>query len=75
MIPMRDGVKLYTVIMIPRNAHNAPILLTRSRGNRRPGATRMLGRARQIRLEGDYVMTRPPRGPLNPTRIDHSTDA
>ncbi len=24
--------------------------------------------------EGDYVMTRPPRGPLNPTDTDHSTD-
>ena len=25
--------------------------------------------------EGDYVMTRPLRGPLNPTEADHSTDA
>ncbi|MDE2596924.1 MAG: CocE/NonD family hydrolase [Sphingomonadales bacterium] len=25
--------------------------------------------------EGDYVMTRPLRGPLNATRVDHSTDA
>ena len=25
--------------------------------------------------EGDYVMTRPPRGPLNDTPVDHSTDA
>ncbi|HSN68313.1 MAG TPA: CocE/NonD family hydrolase, partial [Thermoanaerobaculia bacterium] len=24
--------------------------------------------------EGDYVMNRPPRGPQNPTRVDHSTD-
>jgi uncharacterized protein len=30
MIPMRDGVKLYTVIVIPKGAHNAPILLTRT---------------------------------------------
>jgi putative CocE/NonD family hydrolase len=30
MIPMRDGVKLYTVIVIPKNAHHAPILLTRT---------------------------------------------
>jgi putative CocE/NonD family hydrolase len=29
-IPMRDGVKLHTVIVIPRNAHHAPILLTRT---------------------------------------------
>ena len=25
--------------------------------------------------EGEYVMTRPLRGPLNPTQVDHSTDA
>ena len=25
--------------------------------------------------EGDYVMTRPLKGPLNPTNVDHSTDA
>ena len=30
MVPMRDGVKLYTVIVIPKGAHNAPILLTRT---------------------------------------------
>jgi uncharacterized protein len=30
MIPMRDGVKLYTVILIPRGARRAPILLTRT---------------------------------------------
>ena len=30
MIPMRDGVKLYTVIVIPKNAHGAPIVLTRT---------------------------------------------
>ena len=30
MIPMRDGVKLHTVIMIPKGAKNAPILLTRT---------------------------------------------
>ncbi|MGA9040617.1 MAG: CocE/NonD family hydrolase [Terriglobales bacterium] len=30
MIPMRDGVKLYTVIVIPRGAKNAPIILTRT---------------------------------------------
>jgi hypothetical protein len=29
-IPMRDGVKLHTVIYIPKNAHRAPILLTRT---------------------------------------------
>ncbi len=30
MIPMRDGVKLHTVILVPRGAHDAPILLTRT---------------------------------------------
>jgi hypothetical protein len=30
MMPMRDGVKLYTVIFIPKGGHNAPIMLTRT---------------------------------------------
>jgi putative CocE/NonD family hydrolase len=30
MIPMRDGVKLHTVILVPRGAKGAPILLTRT---------------------------------------------
>lgn len=30
MIPMRDGAKLHTVIIIPKGAHGAPILLTRT---------------------------------------------
>ena len=30
MVPMRDGVKLYTVIVIPKTARHAPILLTRT---------------------------------------------
>ena len=30
MIPMRDGVKLHTVILVPKGASNAPILLTRT---------------------------------------------
>ena len=30
MIPMRDGVKLHTVILIPKGAKDAPILLTRT---------------------------------------------
>lgn len=101
MIPMRDGQKLYTVIVIPKGAHDAPILLTRTpynaakRADRTPGAMRMLDAMPQgdsvfvedgyIRVfqdvrgkygsEGDYVMTRPPRGPLNDSGIDHATDA
>ena len=30
MIPMRDGVNLHTVILIPKGAEHAPILLTRT---------------------------------------------
>ena len=30
MIPMRDGVKLYTVIVVPNGAKNAPMILTRT---------------------------------------------
>lgn len=30
MIPMRDGVKLKTIILTPKNAHKAPIILTRT---------------------------------------------
>ena len=30
MIPMRDGVKLHTVIIVPKGASHAPILLTRT---------------------------------------------
>jgi uncharacterized protein len=30
MVPMRDGVKLYTVIVIPKGAKNVPMVLTRT---------------------------------------------
>ena len=30
MIPMRDGVKLHTVVLVPKGASHAPILLTRT---------------------------------------------
>jgi putative CocE/NonD family hydrolase len=46
MIPMRDGVKLHTVIMIPRGAKNAPILLTRTPYN----ASALLGHAQSSHL-------------------------
>jgi putative CocE/NonD family hydrolase len=100
MIPMRDGVKLYTVIVLPKGAKNAPILLTRTPYNASKRAARnnsphMLAILPQgdevfvesgyIRVfqdvrgkygsEGDYVMTRPVRGPLNHTATDHVTDA
>jgi putative CocE/NonD family hydrolase len=100
MIPMRDGVKLHTVLMIPKGAVGAPMLLDRTPYN----ADRLTSRsdsshgdavlplaygelfdagyiivAQDVRgkdgSEGDYVSTRPLAGPLNPTRVDHSTDA
>ncbi|CAN5558968.1 CocE/NonD family hydrolase [soil metagenome] len=40
MIPMRDGVKLYTVIVIPKGAVNAPIVLTRTPYNAAARANR-----------------------------------
>jgi hypothetical protein len=40
MIPMRDGVKLYTVIVIPMGATHAPILLTRTPYDAASRATR-----------------------------------
>jgi putative CocE/NonD family hydrolase len=100
MIPMRDGVKLYTVVVVPKGARNAPILLTRTPYNAakrvarndsphmlaivpqgdevfvRDGYIRVFQDVRgKYRSEGDYVMTRPVRGPLNPGPTDHVTDA
>lgn len=100
MIPMRDGVKLYTVIVYPKGLTNAPIVLTRTpynaakRANRAdsphilstlPLADEMYVKGGYIRVyqdirgkfgsEGDYIVTRPVRGPLNPTETDHVTDA
>jgi putative CocE/NonD family hydrolase len=40
MVPMRDGTKLYTVIVIPKDAKNAPILLTRTPYNAASRAAR-----------------------------------
>ncbi len=100
MIPMRDGVKLFTVIVVPKGATNAPILLTRTPYNAsqrvaRNNSPHMLATLPEgddvfveggyIRVfqdvrgkyksEGDYVMTRPVRGPLTATGTDHVTDA
>src|SRR5271169_944906 len=100
MIPMRDGVKLHTVIVVPNGASDAPMLLTRtpydaSKRTARNNSLHMLATLPQsdevfvaggyIRVfqdvrgkygsEGDYVMTRPVPGPLNPSDVDHSTDA
>jgi len=100
MIPMRDGVKLYTVIVVPKGAARAPIMLTRTpynaakraQRNASPRMASMLGEGDDVFVEngyirvfqdvrgkhgseGDYVMTRPLRGPLNDTAVDHATDA
>jgi putative CocE/NonD family hydrolase len=100
MVPMRDGVKLYTVVVVPKGAKDAPILLTRTPYNASRRASRnesthmvaILPQADEVfvaggyirafqdvrgkyKSEGDYVMTRPVRGPLNPTATDHVTDA
>jgi putative CocE/NonD family hydrolase len=40
MVPMRDGVKLFTVIVIPKGAAHAPILLTRTPYNAAGRTTR-----------------------------------
>ncbi len=40
MIPMRDGVKLYTVIVIPKGATHAPMVLTRTPYNAADRAAR-----------------------------------
>ena len=102
MIPMRDGVRLFTVILVPRGARGAPILLTRTPYdaaaltshaesahlgpilNGYDNATEVIVEGGYIRVvqdvrgkhgsEGDYVVNRPLRGPLNPTPVDHSTD-
>jgi len=100
MIPMRDGVKLFTSILVPKGVHNAPMILTRtpynaSKRTARNNSTHMLAAVPEseevfaadgyicifqdvrgkYKSEGDYVMTRPVRGPLNKTATDHVTDA
>src|ERR1051326_6776709 len=40
MIPMRDGVKLHTVIVVPKGTQRAPILLTRTPYNASSRASR-----------------------------------
>ncbi len=100
MIPMRDGVRLHTVIVVPKSAKDAPMVLTRTPYNASRRASRsesphMLAalplsdevfvKGGYIRVyqdvrgkygsEGEYVMTKPVRGPLNQTGTDHATDA
>ncbi len=102
MIPMRDGVRLHTVILVPKGATRAPMLLTRTPYDATAMTTReqsphlgptlagydnatdVIVEGGYIRVvqdirgkhgsEGDYVMNRPMRGPLNPTPVDEATD-
>ena len=53
MIPMRDGVKLYTVIVIPKGATHAPIILTRTPYN---------AAGRTSRTESPYMLDELPQG-------------
>jgi uncharacterized protein len=46
MIPMRDGVKLHTVILVPKGVKGAPILLTRTPYN----ATELTSHAQSVHL-------------------------
>ena len=102
MIPMRDGARLYTVLIVPKGVSRAPIMLDRTPYSADKATTRnstigpwpenILSQAYaelvrggyivaiqdvrgKFKSEGDYVMNRPLRGPLNPTKVDHSTDA
>jgi uncharacterized protein len=100
MIPMRDGVKLYTVIAIPKGVTHAPIILTRTPYDAaerlhveespylasqvvvgddvwaQAGFIRVFQDVRgKYGSEGDYVMTPPPTGPLNPTGPNDTQDA
>ena len=99
MIPMRDGVKLKTFILVPKGATRAPLLMTRTPYNASGRVTQLNSPKlasvvpqmydsavaagyivvyQDVRgkfgSEGDYVLTRPLRGPLNPTAVDHATD-
>jgi putative CocE/NonD family hydrolase len=103
-IPMRDGVTLHTVILVPKGARDAGIVLTRTpynadglTSNQKSGnlvaaldgydnAADVIVEGGYIRVvqdirgkygsKGSYVMNRPLVGnPLNPTKVDDSTDA
>src|SRR6201996_5511564 len=48
MVPMRDGVKLYTVIVVPKGAQGAPMVLTRTPYNAAARAERTKDAAKMI---------------------------
>jgi putative CocE/NonD family hydrolase len=91
MVPMRDGVRLHTIIYAPKtHSEPLPIIL-----NRTPYGIDNIYRAfpgsltelidegfifafqdirGKFKSEGQFLMQRPPRGPLNNTNIDEGTD-
>ena len=96
------GSNCTRVILVPKGATGAPILLTRTPYDANAltthetsahlgpslqgydNATEVIVEGGYIRVvqdvrgkygsEGDYIMNRPMRGPLNPTPVDHATD-
>jgi len=93
MVPMRDGVKLHTIIYAPKSPHQPlPIIFNRTpygidniyRGFASPSSLQELidegfifafqDIRGKFKSEGQFIMQRPPRGPLNSTNIDEGTD-
>jgi hypothetical protein len=99
MIPMRDGARLKTLILVPKGASKAPMLMTRTPYNAEervlhfnsPHMTAAVPQMYDMAVaagyivayqdvpgehgsEGDYVLTQPPKGPLNLTETNHASD-
>jgi len=89
MIPMRDGVRLQTVIFTPKDQRGPlPILMRRTpygvpgrdRAQMAPGLGEPYIYVTQnirgrFKSEGTFIMQRPPRDESNPKSIDEGTDA
>ena len=100
MIPMRDGVSLHAVLIVPHSVTHGPIMLDRTPYSAKrmtsavetPHVAELTRGTYRDLVEhgyilafedvrgkygsgGDYVMNRPVAGPLNPTKVDHTTDA
>ena len=90
-VPMRDGIKLNTVIVIPKGGGHMGLVLERTPydadrfGSREREARDWALQAGYIHVyqdvrgkygsQGDYIMNRYVRGPLNPTPVSDATDA
>ena len=70
MIPMRDGVKLHTVIIVPKGAKGAPILLTRTPYD----ASALTSHARSAHLGPSLYGTPARSGPLHLVSKDPRLD-